>query len=742
MNRFRALALICVVGLVAACTADEEPTRRRTTTPTDVGSPTDTTDTTDNGDNDGDGTAGILILEATAASVTGTVGQQVTVTAQGWLDSAKTTPVTSGTMISFTVVGAGVLTPSQDDADAQGRASVAVGSSAPGAVTVTASLDGVTSNGATVVFQTPVAGGGTGGGSPSTRTVGAVTVTPTKTAIVVNNDSAVDTSDEASVYVTVTDTNAIAYPGVIVLLSSTDGSLSAITGTTNAAGTIGPIKFTAGIAAQDVVVSAKAGGQEGAATITVGPGAPLIINVADPLPAQIGVRGSGNESSVVTFTISDKYGNPVSDNTAVSFSIYPPLAGVSVSPSSTTTHDGKVSPVVNAGTKAGTVRLIATVASVGRSISSGKITVFGGVPSQARYAMAADTNVHSGLYHNGLISNITVTVTDRYGNPVVPGTAVYVSCEAGRCGANNDTGISTDETGHAAFEVESAFQNLVWKSGVTTTVNFGGAIGTKHRWPALNDPRDGKVKVIAASVGESGFDDSNSNGIFDAGDLLTYEFGEPFDDINDNGTYDDGTSTSFIEDFWDFNADGVYSAATGSYQERTYIWDSHTLIWTDWPAPYIVADQFVDVDADGVFDPDEDLIAAGGPGPINQAALLARFPWLPATATLNTGYANFVTTGTTVRVNFSDLNNNPLPKGSTMSASNLSNDLASVDSPPSNFLTYSADYATPMSPRVFSYGQSDSGLADVDNSTDVVCANVRVGDTSDEIGYCIPAVVF
>lgn len=748
MKTIRVLSLVAAFGLVAACGGSDNktPTRRTVSTDTTATDTTDTTDNTGGNDNTNGGTStasGVLLIDLSAASATGTVGQTVAITAKVWLDTAKTKPVTDGTMVSFSRVGSnGVLTPGQDDT-AKGVASVSLSATAAGPVTVTASLSGVNSNTVNVYWLAPGQTGGTGGGTGGTGTVvhsvGGVSVTLSKTNITVNDDNALSTADEADIYVTVTNELGQAYAGQLVTLGASDGSLSAITGTTNASGTIGPIKYTAGIKAQAVTITATSASKTGTATIDVGPGAPLVINVADPLPAQISVRGSGNESSVVTFQITDKYGNPVSDNTAVSFTLVPALTGVTVSPSSTTTHGGSVSPVVNAGTKSGTVRLVATVPSVNRSVSSGKITIFGGAPSQSRFAMASNVGVLSGYYRNGEIADITVTVTDRYGNPVVPGTAVYVACEAGRCGTNNEFGIATDDTGHASFQVESAFQNLLWDSGVTTSVNFGGNVGINHKWPALGSPRDGWVNIVALTVGESGYDDSNSNGVFDTGDLLTNEFGEPYLDVNNNGSYDDGSATSFIEDFWDYNANGTRDGSTGSYQERSYIWDAHNLVWSGLPAPYAGPQQYVDVNNDGKYDPNVDVFAVGGPAPASGVELNARFPWIPATATINVGFATFITTGTTIDVNFSDENNNPLPKGSSMSASNVG-DSIEVKSPPTDFLVYGGDYSTPLAPRFFTVKDKDTSTPQ--NDTVLFCATVTVGDTGDKFGDCVVGIVY
>lgn len=728
------LALVAMLAL-AACSSDEEPTRRRSTAGT--GDPTGETPNGPTAPTD----QGVLILELSAASATQTVGQKVTLTAKAYLDAAKTEPVTAGTMISFSRAGIyGTLTPGQDDADATGTATTQLGSLAPGAVTVTASIGAVNSATVEVTFFAANTGGGGGGGVVVPPKVGGITLVPSTTSVLVNDDSPTNSSDSANLYATIVDEDGGVMVGQKVTLSADDGTLSQLTATTDSNGQIGPIKFTSSLVAHDVTITAKAGDVEASTVITVGPGAPVVIVVSDPAPAQIGVRASGApESSSVTFEIRDKYGNPVSDNTVVTFTLSPVLTAATVSPITTTTHGGVVSPVVTSGTKSGTMRLIATVPSVGRSVTSSKITVFGGPPSADRFDLSSERLVMSGFEINGLTSQMSVVVTDRYGNPVVPGTAIYAACEAGRCGQNDQAGIPTDEAGHASFTFETAFADLVWISGGSTVVDFGGNVGTAHDYPTLGDPRDGYVKIIAMVTGESGYDDKNANGYYDAGDLLTTQMPEPYLDVNDDGAYNDGSATSFIEDFWDYNANSVWDNITGTYQARQYVWDSNTIIYNTSPTVFIAPDQFVDMNGDGIYNVWVDIAVVGGPAPADQPALLARFPNFPPTATLNTGFAGYVSGATRVAVTFNDWNDNPLPKGSVMGAFGVGEEI-DVVAPPEDFLKYGAEYFRPLSPRRITAKDKDKKT--IQDAYVDFCASVTLGDTETKYTDCIAVIVF
>lgn len=714
MNCLRAIGILLLATVAVACGGDENqrPTTRKTTRTGGTGSGGSTTTAT-----------GVVVVDLKADKNTAQVGQDINLTAEIWLDTGRTKPVTDGTLVDFARTGTAAALNVGQMATSGGRAAVRLNGLQVGSVTVVATALGVSSSLLSLSF-TQASGGG------STPQVSTILVTPIGKTFVTVYDAA-STNDEVDLLIRAID-NAGAYMANVTLtVSASAGSLSRSKVTTDANGSA-TVRYTAGIKAETVTITVADGSTRGTVELDVGPGAPVLIEVADPQPAQIGIRGSGaQESSIITFRIKDRYGNPVSDDTVVTFALSPAVGGATVQPTTTKTNGGIVSPVINAGTISGQVSLIATLPAVGRQVSSGKVTIFGGRPSADRFELVFQPGklVMSGFTISGLTNEMTIFVADRYGNPPVPGTRVYVSCEAGICGANTTDGIPLDENGQGTFVYYTAHSNALYYHGPGTQVTFPSPIGLQHRWPVLGDPRNGYANIIAMVVGEGGYIDLNANGIFDGADVPVNDPPEPFLDRNYDGVYSPG-----LDQFRDYDLnntwDDHFHGGTPQYHASQWIWDSRTVIYATIPAIQIVPTQFIDFNADGVYDPGEDW-AAAGPKP-------AVFPFpSPATLTVLTyagpvsGYSNYVTTGTEFYVNFSDGNDNPLPQGSKMTFGGVNNQVGQIDAPPAEFLEYGADYLYPLPPRRAiikkTGGTSQSSL---------LCASVELGDVAGKIGVC------
>lgn len=76
-------------------------------------------------------------------------------------------------------------------------------------------------------------------------------------------------------------------------------------------------------------------------------------------------------------------------------------------------------------------------------------------------------------------------------------------------------------------------------------------------------PTNGRVTVLAYAVGEEGFVNNDANYLFSSSSEWTPandDLGEAFLDINEDGVYNTG-----VETYFDFNGDGVYTAKNGKY---------------------------------------------------------------------------------------------------------------------------------------------------------------------------------
>jgi len=110
-------------------------------------------------------------------------------------------------------------------------------------------------------------------------------------------------------------------------------------------------------------------------------------------------------------------------------------------------------------------------------------------------------------------------------------------------------------------------------------------------------PIDFRSTILAYTLGNESFLDTNANGLFDDGDLFDdiparIDVPEPFLDANDNGTYDMGTElfidnpNSGIDNVYDL-ADGLYSGPACAHStlcanhQNIFVFDSAVLVMSE-----------------------------------------------------------------------------------------------------------------------------------------------------------------
>jgi hypothetical protein len=165
-----------------------------------------------------------------------------------------------------------------------------------------------------------------------------------------------------------------------------------------------------------------------------------------PSNTTISVKGTGaSETSTMKFVVKDSLGNFISSThpATVNFSILNgPGGGEFLSPTSAVTDDsGKVSTTISAGTKSGVVQVIAstTVNSVTITSTPVTMTIASGLADSSHFtawltdksASAPLVNFPGNVLQGDRIGEVRVSVGDRYGNPVQPGTALYFTTNAG-----------------------------------------------------------------------------------------------------------------------------------------------------------------------------------------------------------------------------------------------------------------------------------------------------------------------
>ena len=205
--------------------------------------------------------------------------------------------------------------------------------------------------------------------------------------------------------------------------------------------------------------------------------------------SSIVLKGSGgqgrSEAAQLTFRVVDQHNNPL-PGVDVNFTATTTTGGLSVSPAKATTDSaGNVMTMVSSGTIPTPVRVIADAMRNGVKISglSDTLTVSTGLPIQKNMSMAADHFNLEGWSYDNETSDITVLLADQYGNPVSDNTAVNFVTEGGAVGSS--------------------------AQGACTTTNGGCTV--KFKSQAFR-PLNGRVTVLAYVQGLEDFVDSNGDG--------------------------------------------------------------------------------------------------------------------------------------------------------------------------------------------------------------------------------------
>ncbi|HZV66012.1 MAG TPA: Ig-like domain-containing protein [Telluria sp.] len=205
--------------------------------------------------------------------------------------------------------------------------------------------------------------------------------------------------------------------------------------------------------------------------------------------SSIVLKGSGgqgrSEAAQLTFRVVDQHNNPL-PGVDVNFTATTTTGGLTVSPArATTDSSGNVMTMVSSGTIPTPVRVIAEATRNGVTISglSDALTVSTGLPIQKNMSMAADHFNLEGLGYDNETSAITVLLADQYGNPVSDNTAVNFVTEGGAVGSS--------------------------AQGACTTTNGGCTVQLRSQ---AFRPLNGRVTVLAYVQGIEDFVDSNGDG--------------------------------------------------------------------------------------------------------------------------------------------------------------------------------------------------------------------------------------
>jgi hypothetical protein len=389
-----------------------------------------------------------------------------------------------------------------------------------------------------------------------------------------------------------------------------------------------------------ITASTTAGGPSISAvgTVTVAPGAIGSIVYVSATPTNIALRGTGSstrpETSTVIFRVLDQAGGP-RVGTTVNFALNTTVGGISVSPTTAQSDaQGNVQTVVQGGTVATTVRVTATVQGVTPVLAtqSTQLTITTGIPDQNSFSLAVQCKNVEAWDRDGVVVPVTARLSDRFNNPVPEGTAVTLQAEGGSIVSQCQTGTGVN--------VGACVVN--WTSSNPRPPASPAPVA-----PATGDIRAGRASILATAIGEESFTDTNGNGSFDNGENFA-DLPERFLDENENGVRDS------YEPIYDFNNNSAYDPIDGDFNgvlcldntgrcsanTTTGISASNLIVMSDSTPDHISPFPVVGGLPNGLpVTPDE----LGNP--------------VPAITAPGTGTVSFL---------YADLNDNPLPQGTTI----------------------------------------------------------------------------
>ncbi len=343
----------------------------------------------------------------------------------------------------------------------------------------------------------------------------------------------------------------------------------------------------------------------------------LSVSFVSSTSEQLSLAGiGGTESAELTFKVSGPQAVPIIGK-LVSFAINTQVGGAAIlkgRETGITDQTGIVRTVINSGTVAGPVNVLATHNASGRQGLSKDIIISTGVPEASRFSMSYNNHNPAGAFNiDGTTVAITIIASDTFGNNPTDGTKVsFVAPEGGN-------------VQNSCVLIDGAC-SVTWRS-------------TSPR------PADMRVEVIAYTDGAEDYVDNNGNSVFDIKDGAIIDLTEPFADENESGAYNVG------EYFFDTNKNGIRDIGNG-------LWDGPCLSKVD-PTAICTGKSTV-----AIFDAITIVMSTNTPRILSRGT----FPAFGSTITLAQGasisFGNMIIADNNTNADI--LGSNPLPFGTTI----------------------------------------------------------------------------
>lgn len=298
-------------------------------------------------------------------------------------------------------------------------------------------------------------------------------------------------------------------------------STEALTTTTSGFGTV---TYTANGCSGDDLITATADstGEVALATVTIEPDTVLSVEFVGATSTNLSLAGvGGDQTTTLTFRLVGAQGaNIVGESvtfTTDAQNVGENSGGARIAEGSETdvsSSDGTISTVLQAGTNAGNVRVIATHDATLVSAQSDSIVIASGLPIQSAFSISFTNNSPpSSSFTDGSQVEVNILASDQFGNRIAPGTQVNFFAECGTV----ESSCSIDDDGGCS---------VTWLSNTASQASAG----------------DNRCSILAFTEGVETFVDVNANSVYENVDIFTTDddLPEPFVDFNESGDYDFG----------------------------------------------------------------------------------------------------------------------------------------------------------------------------------------------------------
>ena len=544
-------------------------------------------------------------------------------------------------------------------------------------------------------------GTGTGTGTTTTYEMGNGTGAGFQSGVIGLSTTSLSAAGSTSLSISIVDRTGTLYTsatGVVVTINSpciasglatvtaTAGG-AAVTSITTTTGIVQAVYTANGCSGSDVITATAAVGSQtltASGTVTVATAAVGSIQFVSATPATITLKGvgsaGGSSTSTVVFKVLNTAGGP-SVGTNVDFTLSTTVGGITITPTSATSdNNGEVSTIVASGTVSTPLRVQATTGPAGATIStdSNSLTVSTGIPTSNNISLAVKCQNVEAWEYDGVSVPVTVSMTDRFSNPVPDGTTVsFRTALAGiqpSCQTAGGTGACTvNWVSKTPYTLAGNPQS----TGGNANVSAGycsNAVATALN--LCNGTTNGRSEILATAIGEESFKDTTGSGFFEPGDTVAW------DPTNLDNNFTTGAQTGQPKPWLD------------SSEPFLNQWELYDQYGTP---TYVLGEPYIDFNSNGTRDGPDGLVESAlcqGPlcgttssveiGASNIVILSGSHPNVNILSTTNGVTAGAVvvgTTGTTITLDIFDDRGQQMPNGTTIAFALSGGSTASITSP-------------------------------------------------------------